>query len=184
MIGALFLVALLTLTICAAASAAGVFVRDLHGDLNGTGPLQHLSLYSLVTREGGIYTYAYDLTYDVGTVTMAEVFSVSNWEDLAFLPGASNNDGFTNPVYTSGDGEIKWFDGHIAKNQTVHFEYTSIYAPSEIGVYAYAVDGGGFADGEMAALGMTTAIPEPASVAGLMMGVLGFVPAVLRRRRH
>jgi hypothetical protein len=181
--GALILVALLTLMLCATANAA--FVRDLQGDLWGTGGLQHLSLYSLVTVDAGIYTYAYDLTYDQGTVLTAEVFSVSNWEDMPFLgtPNApTNNKDFTNPVYTPADGQVRWFDGHIYKDETVHFTYQSVYAPSEIGVYAFTGDGGYYAEGEYAALGMTGVIPEPSSLAGLALAVFGFAP-ILRRRR-
>ena len=179
-IGALIFIVVLTLTLCATANAA--FVMDRYGELTGTGKLEHLTLYSLVTVDAGVYTYAYDLTYDVGTVATAEVFSVANWEDLPFF-GAANNDGFTDPDYVPFQGEVLWVDGFIALNETVHFSYQSIYGPSEISVYAYAIDGGYFADGYEAALGMTTAIPEPASVAGLALGILGFVPIALRRRK-
>lgn len=173
----LMLSALLALTVCAGAHAS--FVLDRNTELVGYDTLQHLSLYSLVTVDAGIYTYSYDLRYDAGTVASAEVFSVANWEDLGFY-GAANGKDFQNPAYSPGDLEIKWIDGHITMGETVHFSYQSVYAPSEIEVYAYAVDGGAAAEGS--ALGMTTAVPEPSSLAGLALAAFGVVP-LLRRRK-
>ncbi|MBI2842714.1 MAG: PEP-CTERM sorting domain-containing protein [Armatimonadetes bacterium] len=151
-----------------------------------TGPLGALDLAATVDLMGSYFKYTYDLAYTSANVGPGEqppqvhVFSVENMDDRAYT-NATNSDGFTNPSYGQFWYEIKWIDGYLALGETVRFTYDSIYAPAEIPVHAYAVNGGAAAEGKT--LGISSAaIPEPSSIAGLAMALVGVLP-VLRKRR-
>jgi len=181
--------ALLMLALCVSASAVQVAHDEgyLTGDLaTGTG----LACNAVVDLEGGIYTYTYTLIFNQGLVNpltglvgAIHIFDIQNINGSEFL-SATNTLGtgthFTNPTPGSPDW-LEWVSGEIKVGQTRTFSYTSTYAPMEITVWTYVINGGTSADGKT--LGMSDTIPEPSSLAAFLFGVAGLVPMVIRRRK-
>jgi hypothetical protein len=186
---ALAAAALLVLALGVSASAGIVAHNEgyLTGDLaTGTG----LACNAVVDLTGSVYTYTYTLIYTAGVIDPGtgiaggiHVFDVQNPNGVAFL-SASNASGngthFTDPTAGAPDW-LEWVSGEINVGQTRTFSYTSNYAPMEIEVWTYVIDGGTSADGRT--LGMGDAIPEPSSLAAFLFGAAGLIPMVIRRRK-
>jgi hypothetical protein len=176
------LASFLMLVVLATCVPAGAdFVRDKTTNLMGYDNVGQLTVYSLVTKDAGVYTYSYSVTYDVGTADV-HIFGLENPNDAAYSD-AANSMTFDNPIYSAGYyANIEWAGDAmrvLSVGQTAQFSYKSLYAPQDIDVYCYAIDGGAAADG--GAIGMGDVIPEPASMLVLIAGVAGMLPKVIRR---
>lgn len=175
---ALALVLLLALCVCASAS----IVDQKKSTLTGTGNVKQLTCNAVVTLDSGVYTYSYALTYDIGP-DIVHIFKVQNPNCAAYF-NASNvpvdAGTFDNPA-DSNSNWIPWYNGQFAVGETRTFSYKSYYAPMEIDVYCYAVDGGTAAIGKT--LGMRDVIPEPSSLAALVFGIAGTGSLLIKRRK-
>ncbi|MEN6358074.1 MAG: PEP-CTERM sorting domain-containing protein [Armatimonadota bacterium] len=172
------LVMLLMLCVCA---SAGI-VDQKTSTLKGSGNVQQLICDAVVTLDGGIYTYTYTLTYDIGPATV-HIYKVQN-PNYASYYNASNtpNDAgiFTNPA-NGNSNWIGWQNGALDVGGSRVFSYQSSRAPMDIDVYCYAVDGGSAAIGKT--LGMGETIPEPSSLLVLAFGAVGTGSLIIRRRK-
>ncbi|MCL5103707.1 MAG: PEP-CTERM sorting domain-containing protein [Armatimonadetes bacterium] len=172
--------------LCVPASAD--FVRDMNSTLTGIGDVGSLSVYSLVTRDlvGAqyVFTYDYAVTYDTGGADV-HIYGVANPNDSSYFDAQNVGVGgahFDDPVYIGGSyANVEWSGGILPIGGLRHFSYKSLFAPQDIDVYAYAVDGGAAAEGT--AIGMGNTIPEPGTVVALAFGLLGLAPKVIRRRK-
>lgn len=140
----------------------------------------------------GIYTYSYELTYTTGTNDV-HIFSVEDPSASEFflaanvpadVPPVANH--FLDPTYDVENPWVTWINGNLKAPvggvvDTRTFSYQSYYAPAEIDVFTYVMNGGDFAFGTT--LGMGALIPEPSSFAALLFGAVGLVPLVIRRRK-
>ncbi len=157
--------------------------------LLGSGAVGDIQVYSQVDEvpDGSafLYTYTYTLTYLSGTAT-AHDFGIDNPNDSAFF-NASNTPTsgghFVDPVYVAGSYDfIEWnTGGSLPVNGTDTFSYQSLYKPQDVDVYAFMMDGGSTAQGEV--IGMSDVIPEPSALAALALGILAVAPKLVRRPR-
>lgn len=176
------LASLLMLAVLVSCVPAGAdFVRDKTTNLLGYDNVGQLTVYSLVTRDAGVYTYSYTVTYDVGSADV-HIFGLENPNDAAYSD-AANDVAFDNPIYSAGSyASIEWNGDAIrvlGVGETAQFSYKSLYAPQDIDVYCYAIDGGAAAEG--GAIGMGDVIPEPAGMLVLIVGAAGILPRMIRR---
>lgn len=175
---------ILLLVTCMSASA-DIAIVQRSTTLTGAGAVKNIACNAAVTRASdGIFTYAYELIYNTGT-SPVHTYKVQNPGHINFF-GAENqpvgklNGEFDNPTWALADTWVTWLNGVINPGQTRTFSYKSIYAPQEIEVWTYAVDGGSTAVGKT--LGMGNTIPEPSSLLALVFGVAGLLPIVRRRK--
>jgi len=175
-------IGVLLVAVTACVSAASVEVRNqtdtLWGDNND---VKRVDVHTVVTLDASIYTYTYTLTYTQGTQAI-HIYGVDNPNNVLFSAPATNS-GFVLPVYAPYS-LIQWGDDtgpSIAEGETKWFSYQSSNAPQDIKVYAYVVDGGSYAEGEVP--GMGALIPEPGSFAALAIGLLGVSQRLWRRRK-
>jgi hypothetical protein len=171
---------LLVLVFALSISANATTVATHEDHLIGYASVNDLLLNCVVDYNAGMYTYNYTLQYLTGTNNVRLV-SVEDPDDVAYT-NASNNGNFVNPSYNPDAFayEVLWQNGTLQPGQVRSFSYKSVYGFREIPVSAYVSTGGDSADGYT--LGMTTAVPEPSSLAGLALSAFAIAP-VLRRRR-
>jgi len=182
-----FVLAATALLVFGLSVSASAYVCDhsegyLEGNLaTGTG----LACNAVVDFTGGIYTYTYTLIYSAGMINpvsglapQIHLFDVDNPNGCRFFGAAA--DGFT-PLATEGNGTVDWINGTINVGETRTFSYQSYSAPMEIYVYTYVENGGTYAEGET--LGMGSMIPEPSSLAAILLGAAGMLPLAIRRRK-
>ncbi len=171
-------VLLVAVTACAWASE----VRNQTDILSGlNNDVKEVSVHTVVTLGVSIFTYTYTLTYTQGTAAI-HIYSVDNPNNVLFSAPATNS-GFVLPVYAPYS-MIQWGDNSgpfISQGETKWFSYESNHAPQDINVYAYAMDGGAYAEGSVPGMGAT--IPEPGSFAALAIGLLGVSQRLWRRRK-
>ena len=177
------LAVLLVLAPCVPASAG----RSLQSDLTGTGDVTDVKCLATANQDptSGIYTYTYQITYSTGAALSMDIFGVQNTNfitsfDAANLPSESGTGVFTNPADGSED-HIEWDNGLLNLGSIRTFSYQSYCAPQDMTVYAYGIDGGSMAFGPT--IGAGAEIPEPTGLTALVLGVVGLVPAAIRRRR-
>jgi len=157
----------------------------LYGNVGGD--VGNVDVHAVVTRTGNIYDYNYTISYYAvgGKSAAIHSFSISNDGGTSYF-GAANNAGFSNSVYSESNAlaAIEWLgNGNaITVGQTKTFSYQSEYMPMDLLVYTCAADGGGYADGET--VGMGAMIPEPSSILALALGLSGFAPFVIRRKKQ
>jgi hypothetical protein len=137
------------------------------------GELGSLDLHCVVTYDGMLYTYLYELTA-TAVVNPVHLFDVGNPQQLEFdnaaNSGASHD--FTNPTYLGYLTSVAWTKGELKFGETAEFTYTSEYSPT---VVFTSVSGGGMSSDDQT-LGML--IPEPTglSLVGLCaLGALGYI---------
>ena len=172
--------------------ASAEIVRSLSSPLYGTGDVLQLTVNAQVDRalSGGsyLYTYSYTVTYDIGTADV-HIYGVENPNDSSYFNAQNSGTSGTNfidPSYVAGSyANIEWNSGSLlmptpTTTYSRVFSYQSRFAPQDIKVYAYAVDGGTSADGWT--LGMGDMIPEPGGIIALAFGMLGLAPKFLKRR--
>lgn len=176
---ALVTVALL-MGLCVSASAM-VSHSHLVGDLVTTE--DGLICNAVVSQVGNVYTYDYTLIYTAG-IGPIHIFDVENPNAGAFFDAVNQPvgkpDEFTDPA-DGNAGWVDWIDGEIRVGDTRTFSYKSYYAPMEIEVWTYVINGGTSAVGTT--LGMRDMIPEPSSLAALLFGAAGLLPLVIKRRK-
>jgi hypothetical protein len=148
---------------------------DMHSVL--TGGLGTLDLHSTVIFDGSIYTYTYVLTAS-DVVSPVHHFDVGNPNQLEFADAANTGAlyAFDNPVYESWLTSVLWSYGEIEPNYTAAFSYTSVYAPVEGDVSA--TDTGNRAEGKTYVM---STVPEPTTIGGLGVLLLGMAGAFRRR---
>lgn len=178
------LVAVLMLAICVPASAQ-VIVAQETTHITGLGGISDIQCDATVTKGlDGIYTYEYLLTYLSGIATV-KTHRVQNPNFSEFFDAANTPLGepaeFDNIAGTSTALWASWTNGWLQPGQTRTFSYKSAYKPQDILVWEIVIDGGSSATGHT--IGMGDVIPEPASMAALLMGFAGLVPLVIRRRK-
>ena len=166
-----------TLSLLLVALAAGsAFGWTNPMDSTMTGILGNLSLHAEANLTSlWTYTYVLDTT---GATRPVTTFSVGNLYRLPFT-SATNNGGFTDPVYNPGDptqDSALWTLGNVPAGQLVTFSFQSAYTPGDTAVSAR---GSGRASGADS-IGM---VPEPATMIALGGSALGVVGVLIRRRR-
>lgn len=175
---ALALVLLLALCVCA---SAGI-VAQKTSTLTGSGNVKQLTCDAVVSLDAGVYTYSYTLTYDLGPDAV-HIYKVQNPNYSAYFDADNtpyDASKFDNPA-DGNSGWVAWLNGELIEGESRAFSYQSFYAPMEIDVYCYAVDGGSAAIGKT--LGMGDMIPEPSSLMALVFGIVGTGSLIIRRRK-
>jgi hypothetical protein len=141
-------------------------------------------LVATVTEFGGVYHYEYELAFsdsylvnaDQGIKAPLTTFSVGNLLDLEFV-NAGNDGGLLNPVHgVTSLNSVLWKNGTVPVGTTVKFWFDSPHPYQEVGV---TMQGGRVASGTT--LGM---VPEPTTMATVMLGIAGFGGTLLRRHRR
>ncbi len=178
------LLALVALFLLSCGVFADTVVATSTDTLTGHNAIQTITCNATVTQGlDNIYTYTYELLYTSGTATV-HTYKVENpnqatFFDAANVPGAGSTS-FVDP--DDGDSYwLQWGYGDLTPNSSCVFSYKSAYAPMvDVKGWQVVINGGSSAVGKTLVMGDT--IPEPASIAVVLMGVAGMVPVALRRR--
>jgi hypothetical protein len=143
-----------------------------------TGGLGSLDLHSTVDYDGSIYTYTYVLTA-TDVISPVHHFDVGNPDQLEFADATNTGAlyDFDNPVYQDWLTSVLWSYGEIVPTGTATFSYTSVYAPTEGDVTA--TDTGNRAMGRTYVM----MVPEPTTIGGLGVLLLGLAGAFRRRTK-
>jgi hypothetical protein len=138
------------------------------------GSLGSLDMHTVVTFDGTLYTYTYELTAS-SVVNPVHLVDVGNPIKLKYTDSSNSfaSHVFYNPTYKPFLTSVSWSNGELKFGETATFTYQSIWAPTEVHT---SVSGGGLSS-DGVTLGM---VPEPASYLSLL-GALA--PLVLLRRR-
>lgn len=177
------LAVLLVLALCISASASVVASWTSH--LIGTGDINDITCNATVTKGvDSVYTYAYELVYTTGSAAV-HTYKIQNPNAASFYNATNTSSDtaghFTDPAAGS-DGWVYWTGGFINVGDTRTFSYQSVYAPmTDIQAWGVVIDGGTAATGKTLAMGAST--PEPSSLAALLLGAVGLVPVMIKRRK-
>jgi hypothetical protein len=157
--------------------AVGAVSADWVMDSVLSGQLGTIDVHALVTFDGSIYTYTYEVTA-TGVVNPVHLFDVGNPNQLTYT--AATNTGathvFVDPTYKPFLTSVAWSNGELKFGETATFAYESEWAPTEVHT---AVSGGGLSSDGLT-LGM---VPEPTSVSLFGLCALGALGLIQRRRR-
>jgi len=138
------------------------------------------SLTATVTYSGGLYHYAYELSYMNSYLSSPLTwFSIGNMTNLAFT-NARNDKGLADPLYNGvSNNSVLWIPipekPLVAVGQVCNFWFDSIYAPTTVNV---TIKGNRPASGNT--LGMV--VPEPSAIASLAIGMTGLLGFAYRKR--
>lgn len=140
-----------------------------------SGGLGSLDLHTVVTFDGSMYTYTYDLT---ATQVNAPVhhFDVGNPNQLPFANAMNTGADqiFDDPTYQTWLTSVLWSYGEILPGNSATFSYTSEFGPMVGDVTA--------ADTGLRAIGLTyVMVPEPTTIGGFGLLLLGLAGAYRKR---
>lgn len=172
---------LLLVALCVSASAEVVAHKKTY--ITGDTTIGSITCDAVVDRAlDGTYKYDYQLTYTTGT-SAVHTFEIQNPNWAGFF-GSSNTPTEVGKFDNPADGNanwLVWINGELPVHGTRTFSYLSRYAPQDIVVWTFVIDGGGSASGQT--IGMGDTIPEPSSLAALLLGGAGLIPLIIRRRK-
>lgn len=176
--------AVLLIAMCTAVSADTVVLSSTD-TIVGAGGIQSVTCESVVTKGlDGIYTYTYDLFFNIGDATI-HTYIVQNPNNVDFFGAVnlpvSGASAFQNPADGYSDW-LQWSSGAIHQGGSCTFSYKSAHAPMlDIKGWQITINGGSSAVGKTLVMGDT--IPEPGSALVLLVGAAGLVPMAIKRRR-
>jgi hypothetical protein len=167
------LIAIASFLLGAAAVSADWVVDSMDSVLGG--PLGSLDLHCVVTTDGSLFTYTYDLTA-TAVVNPVHLFDVGNPYRLVF--GSATNAGashsFKDPTYKDYLTSVAWANGQLKFGETGTFVYLTAYQPMEVHT---SVSGGGISSDGIT-LGM---VPEPGSLSLVGLCFLAGLGYIRRR---